>query len=292
MQEVVKMERSIIDVMLQQYDSFTTAEKKIVDYVTTHQKESQYISITELSAACNVAISTVSVFCRKLRLSGFNDFKIELARADIMVSPGRSAGEEDAEIRPGDTTSEMVRKVLANSRGSLRRTAQMLDETAVDQAAAWMQAAGQVVFAGVGNGGQAARTAALAYGLLSPKGKAADEPTAISIALAGLSEGDVVIYLEDGGADDVRRAEKLAKGALARFVLITSHAYSPAAEEADALLVCGAEEPGGRSLLGQQMTRLLLLEVLLKRYAMLAPEACSQYGDRVTKALDQEKISL
>ena len=60
MQEVVKMERSIIDVMLQQYDSFTTAEKKIVDYVTTHQKESQYISITELSAACNVAISTVS----------------------------------------------------------------------------------------------------------------------------------------------------------------------------------------------------------------------------------------
>ena len=74
--------------------------------------------------------------------------------------------------------------------------------------------------------------------------------------------------------------------------MITSHAYSPAAEEADALLVCGAEEPGGRSLLGQQMTRLLLLEVLLKRYAMLAPEACSQYGDRVTKALDQEKISL
>ena len=292
MQEVAAVERSIIDVMLQQYDSFTTAEKKIVDYVTTHQRESQYISITELSAACNVAISTVSVFCRKLRLAGFNDFKIELARADIMVSPGHSAGDGDTEIRPGDTTSEMVRKVLANCRGALRRTAQMLDETVVDRAAGWMQAAGQVIFAGVCGGAQAARTAAMSFALLSPKGKLADEPSAIAAAAAGLGKDDVFICLEDGDSDGVRRLEQLVQEAGARFVLVTGHGYSPAAEGADALLICGAEEPGGRSLIGQQMTRLLLLEILFRRFAMLSPESCGDHGEKVRQILEQQGLAL
>ena len=54
------VDRSITDVLLMQYESFTASEKKIVDYVLSHQRESQHMSITELSAACSVAISTVS----------------------------------------------------------------------------------------------------------------------------------------------------------------------------------------------------------------------------------------
>ena len=100
------MDKSIVDIMLLQYDSFTAAEKKIVDYVLSHQKESQYISITELSAACNVAISTVSVFCRKLKLSGFNDFKIELARADTVSSPVRTVSGADVNAFAVDYSSE------------------------------------------------------------------------------------------------------------------------------------------------------------------------------------------
>ena len=79
------MDKSIVDIMLLQYDSFTAAEKKIVDYVLSHQKESQYISITELSAACNVAISTVSVFCRKLKLSGATELSSGRLRPNISV---------------------------------------------------------------------------------------------------------------------------------------------------------------------------------------------------------------
>ena len=77
------MEKNILAQMLQEYDSFTRSERKIVDYVLEHQKETQYISITDLSAECEVAVSTVSLFCRKLRLAGFNDFKLELARAAL-----------------------------------------------------------------------------------------------------------------------------------------------------------------------------------------------------------------
>ena len=72
------MEKNILAQMKQEYDSFTRSERKIADYVLKHQKETQYISITDLSAECEVAVSTVSLFCRKLKLAGFNDFKLEL----------------------------------------------------------------------------------------------------------------------------------------------------------------------------------------------------------------------
>ena len=75
------VERNILAQMMREYDSFTRSERKIVDYVLEHQKETQYISITDLSNQCGVAVSTVSLFCRKLKLAGFNDFKLELARA-------------------------------------------------------------------------------------------------------------------------------------------------------------------------------------------------------------------
>ena len=75
------MGKDVIALMLQEYERFTRSERKIADYVLDHQEETQYISITDLSGRCGVAVSTVSLFCRKLKLAGFNDFKLELAPA-------------------------------------------------------------------------------------------------------------------------------------------------------------------------------------------------------------------
>ena len=44
------MGKDIIALMLQEYGRFTRAERKIADYVLEHQEETQYISITDLSA--------------------------------------------------------------------------------------------------------------------------------------------------------------------------------------------------------------------------------------------------
>ena len=91
------MGKNVVALMLQEYENFTKSEKKIVDYVLEHQKETQYISITDLSAACDVAVSTISVFCRKLKLAGFNDFKLELAKAALIAgnrAPSSVANEE------------------------------------------------------------------------------------------------------------------------------------------------------------------------------------------------------
>ena len=98
------MEKNIVALMLQEYENFTRSERKIADYVLEHQKETQYISITDLSAECEVAVSTVSLFCRKLKLAGFNDFKLELARAALPA--GNRSGEAEGAITPEDPPAE------------------------------------------------------------------------------------------------------------------------------------------------------------------------------------------
>ena len=50
--------KNIVALMLLEYENFTKSERKIVDYVLEHQKETQYISITDLSAVCEVAAAS------------------------------------------------------------------------------------------------------------------------------------------------------------------------------------------------------------------------------------------
>ena len=49
-----------------EYYNLTPAEKKAADYVLSHQRKTQDMSITELAAASGVAEATVSRFCRRL----------------------------------------------------------------------------------------------------------------------------------------------------------------------------------------------------------------------------------
>ena len=106
------MGKDIIALMIQEYERFTRSERKIADYVLEHQEETQYVSITDLSAQCGVAVSTVSLFCRKLKLAGFNDFKLELARAALPAVPEASqpSGEITWEDSPGQVMGKVDRK--------------------------------------------------------------------------------------------------------------------------------------------------------------------------------------
>ena len=179
------MGKDIIALMLQEYGSFTRSERKIADYVLEHQEETQYISITDLSSQCEVAVSTVSLFCRKLKLAGFNDFKLELARA---VLPARGAPQEPE----GENTSLMAR-VLATAQDTLNSTYHILSEEAAAQAVELLCRAGQVVCLGQGNHSVVALAAWAQFSTVSPKFKTISDSHMQTVVLSTLSEGDAVL---------------------------------------------------------------------------------------------------
>ena len=284
------MEKNILAQMLQEYDSFTRSERKIVDYVLEHQKETQYISITDLSAECEVAVSTVSLFCRKLRLAGFNDFKLELARAALPA--GSNVGRLTGAILPEDSQATVMGKVLHAFQDELNNAYHMLSKTAVTRAVDLLREAGQVICLGQGNHSVVALAAWAQFSTTSPKFKTIQDSHMQAVALSTLSSQDVVLYFSHSGAThEVLEAAEIIRRREARLSLVTRYLNSPASAYADTVLLCGPNEQpfqfGSSSAL---IAQLYTVEVLLSEFVSRDPEGAQRNRQSVGKALTQKCV--
>lgn len=264
------VEKSILDQLRGEYDSFTGAEKKIADYILANQWECQGLGIAELSAECGVAVSTVSVFCRKLGLGGFNDFKIELARANTLSSSQKMSGLSETKPTCEDTTLKIMDKARLRSQEILNRSCQMLSAEQVDKAVELLKDAKQILVLGQGNHSAIATLTWAQFSQTSSKFKTMTDSHLQTIALSTLSEDDVVIYFSFTGATvEIMDAVEIIRQVGAKLILVTRFTHSPAAEFADAVLISGADEGplefgSGDALISQ----LYVVEVLLGCYRL------------------------
>ena len=284
------MGKDIIALMIQEYERFTRSERKIADYVLEHQEETQYVSITDLSAQCGVAVSTVSLFCRKLKLAGFNDFKLELARAAL---PARAAfSEPGSEITEGDSAAAVMGKVLSAVQDALNNAYHMLSEQEIIRAADLLRRAGQVVCLGQGNHSVVALAAWAQFSTTSPKFKTIQDSHMQTVVLSTLSEGDAVLYFSYSGAThELLEAVELIQNRGARLILVTRYPNSPASVYADVVLLCGPnEQPFQFGSTSALMAQLYVVEVLLSEFVRRNPEEAERNRRSVGKALTQKCV--
>jgi len=283
--------KNIITLMLQEYEQFTKSERKIVDYVLEHQAETQYISITDLSAVCDVAVSTISVFCRKLKLGGFNDFKLELARAALLNGPQQQeAG--IGEILPEDTLPAVMSKVLHTVQDAAGRAYHMLEEPAVDRAVSLLVGARQVVCLGQGNHSIVSLAAWAQFSTNSNKFKTIQDSHLQTVALATLTPEDVVLYFTYSGAThEVMEAAEVIRERGAKLILVTRYLNSPASAYADTVLLCGPnEQPMRFGSTAALIAQLYVVEVLLSEFKRREPERSEECRQSVGKALAQKVL--
>ena len=284
------MGKDIIALMIQEYERFTRSERKIVDYVLEHQEETQYVSITDLSAQCGVAVSTVSLFCRKLKLAGFNDFKLELARAAL---PARAAfSEPGSEITEGDSAAAVMGKVLSAVQDALNNAYHMLSEQEIIRAADLLCRAGQVVCLGQGNHSVVALAAWAQFSTTSPKFKTIQDSHMQTVVLSTLAEGDAVLYFSYSGAThELLEAVEVIRNRGGKLILVTRYPNSPASAYADAVLLCGPnEQPFQFGSTSALIAQLYVVEVLLSEFIRRDPEEAEQNRRSVGKALTQKCV--
>ena len=284
------MEKNIVALMLQEYENFTRSERKIADYVLEHQKETQYISITDLSAECEVAVSTVSLFCRKLKLAGFNDFKLELARAALPA--GNRSSEAEGAITPEDPPATVMGKVLHAAQDALNNAYHMLAEREVSRAADLLHSAGQVICLGQGNHSVVALAAWAQFSTTSPKFKTIQDSHMQTVVLSTLSKRDVVLYFSYSGAThEVLEAAEVIRSRGAKLILVTRYLNSPASAYADTVLLCGPnEQPFQFGSTSALISQLYVLEVLLSEFTRRDPEGAERCRQSVGKALTQKCV--
>ena len=286
------MGKNIMALMLQEYEQFTKSERKIVDYVLEHPAETQYISITDLSAVCEVAVSTISVFCRKLKLGGFNDFKLELARAALLNDSQRQEDAEAGEIQSGDSLPAVMGKVLHTVQDAAGRAYHMLAESAVDRAVSLLVEARQVVCLGQGNHSIVSLAAWAQFSTNSGKFKTIQDSHLQTVILSTLMPEDAVLYFTYTGAThEVMEAAEVIRERGAKLILVTRYLNSPASAYADTVLLCGPnEQPMRFGSTAALIAQLYVVEVLLSEFVRRDPEGAERNRRSVGKALTQKCV--
>ena len=161
------MTQNVFETISSQYFDLTHSEKKVADYVLGHRIDAQYMSISELAEECEVADATISRFCRRLGLPGYNAFKLELARASM---DARAALPRTPALSvSSDGFAALCKQVLGDNISALEQTFQLVDREALRQAVDLLEQARRVACIGQGGSMVLAMEAWTLFSMVSSK---------------------------------------------------------------------------------------------------------------------------
>lgn len=253
--------------------SLNEQEQKVGQYVLDHPYEVIHLPMAELAERCGVGDTTIFRFCRRVRMDGYQDFKITLARELPLATPAIYAA-----VAAGDTLAQAAHKVIADDMRSLEDTLRVLDLQVLAQAVDALFAARRVDI--YGSGGSAVAALDLQYKLMRVGVRAQPYSDAQLQALSAslLAPADLAIGISHSGvAPEVLRALGTAKKAGSRTIALTNHPASPIALLADISLCTAAQDALGHGYpLGARVAQVGLIDVLytamrLKRMAENEP---------------------
>lgn len=257
------MNGNILEYITEQYHSLTRSGKKLADYIFTNTSNTQYLSISTLAENSGVSEASITRFCHSLGLSGYNDFKLALAKADYVSDLGDPSDSPEA-ITSEDTLNNVFHKLHASNILSLNETLELLDEKDVSKAVDLLSLADRVFCFGQGGSMVMAMEAWARFSTATSRFIHISDShmQAMNIALA--TSKDVILFFSySGSTKDMEDIMNIAKKRNIPIILITHFPKSRAAEFADVILLCGYNEsPLQSGSVAAKVGQLFLIECL------------------------------
>lgn len=265
---------------------FTKAERKVANFVLESPREAMYMSITDLAERCGVGDTSVFRFCKTMKLSGYQDFKMTLAQS-LSNKEGASGMTLSDEINISDSTDEVCRKLLNTDIAALNQTLDMINKDDIQKAIEMIGNARMIHFFGVGSSGIMALEAKNKFARILPNVVVAQDSHMQSMVSALLSEQDLAVaFSYSGSTKDMIETLKRAKQNKAKTICITRYAESPLTAYADIVLLCGANEgPFQGGSLSAKVAQLYLLDVLYTEFFKKNYAICDYNKKRTTQSI-------
>lgn len=282
--------KNIFESINSQYFDLTNSERKVADYVLAHQIEAQYMSISELAEECSVADATISRFCRRLGLGGYNAFKLELAKASMAAQSAASSATE-----PGageDTVLQEGKRLLSESVAALEQTLSFLKPEQVELAVRSLEGAKRVFCMGQGSSMVMAEEAWTLFSTVSTRFIFVPDSHLQITAISLMEEGDVVLFFSySGSTKDLQDVLELSKTRGVKVVLITRFPKSPGGQQADVVLQCGSNEgPMQAGSVNARMAQLFVISVLFDRLCSYRPEVTVEHRELISEAVARKHL--
>ncbi len=232
---------SIFAEISNQYEHLTNSEKKIADYVLSNKGSVQYLSISELAYECRVGDATVSRFCKRLKLQGYNSFKIAVAKSsahhEALVAASAKDGSPARESADEDSVISLAKSLYGTYTEALNQTMNYIRPGEIKKATDLLESAERVYCMGQGGSMILAQEAAHLMSTISGKFFAVQDSHVQTSAAAIMTPRDVVLfYSYSGTVKDSVDLIKLARSQGAKVILITRFLRSPGARISDLFL--------------------------------------------------------
>lgn len=250
-------EVSAIYTIKSKYANLSVKEKKIADFILEHPKESVNPSIEELAERIGISESTMVRFARKLGYTGYQRFRIALARETI------PSNEQVFEIGVSEL-EDPIDTVFKNAQDTLNQTYKTINRAALQQVGKQFSEARNIYLMGLGGSNILALDA---YHKLIRTGLncqyAADFHMQLMLASQS-SEDDVALIISHTGSgfDTLAIAEEFRNNNCPIAVL-TSNSRSPLAKMAENVLhITTATSPLVSESFSARIVSLTIIDIL------------------------------
>ena len=263
------------------YYQLTAAERKVADYVLTQHSQVQFMSITQLADECGTAETTVTRFCRSLKLKGFNAFKIELARHSVL---GVSSRREPVST---DTLAGRVQESGRLAIDAVHQTTELMDLNQIGRAVELIEQAPTVLC--LGSGGSMIMACECAHLFSTVTGKfttISDAHMQISAVATMDPKGVIILFSYSGATTGGIQILELARQRGIRTILVTRFQKSPAAKLSEVVLCCGSNEsPFQFGSVPAKVAQLVVIDVFFQEYCLRDQESCNERVQYIASAL-------
>lgn len=244
--------------------NMTRALQRVAHYVLEDPQAVLYKSITELAEDASSSEASVMRFCRDLRFSGFQNFKLALAQELATQT------QPDASSTHGDTVIDLI----TTARIALDETEKLLNRRTIEAVANELLKASHIEIFGVAASAITAQYLEYKLARLGLKSHIPSDAHLATMAAATSSSSDVFFLVSNSGSTiDTVKIAQLAHSHGARVVGITSRVKSPLAAVCDYLLIASwPETPLTGGAYPSKISELLIVDAIVSYITKAAPE--------------------
>jgi DNA-binding MurR/RpiR family transcriptional regulator len=234
-------------------------EQKLLEFLLTYKGDPEGLSTLNVARVNGVSSGLLVRMCRKLGYSGYRAFKKELikyqrSRENFVIF-------DHEEIKPSDSSEEVLQKIFATSIKALHDTLSVMDIAKFEQAVEILVNANHIDLYGVGGSG------AIAYDMchklirIGIRANCYTDGHLMLMSAALLRRGDAVLAISHSGETNVVvKAAQIARKNGAGVVALTNRIESSLAQIADVVLYSIAQ---GSPLTGENAAaRIAQLNIL------------------------------
>lgn len=241
-----------------QYDSLSSAEKKIADYIFDSKGEILNMSIHSLAKHVGVSSPTITRFSQNLGFRGYNELKYYIEKE--LLSP-------TGEIQPlniNDSIKVITQKLINFNKQVIDDTALTLKENELEKAIEVIAKARKIDIYGEGGSGATALSAYNIFVQIGLTCNVFNDAMLQVISASQLSSKDVAIGItHSGSVTNTIQALKEAKKQGAITIGITGIVNSPLTEVSDIVLYASAKQkPFISDLPAARISELCIISIL------------------------------